>query len=180
MPVLFLDRDGVLIEDTGYPRDRADVLWIPTAFEALRALKRCGFRLFVVTNQSGVARGYMSFQQLVELQRFINDRFEREGCGFEAVYAAPTHPDGEIWPWNRASSWRKPNSGMLEAAIRDHRIDRERAALVGDSLGDIKAGRAAGLGCVIQYGEAEVSEIKPDLRTSKWSEIVRILRDKEW
>ena len=180
MPFLFLDRDGVLIEDTGYPSSNSDIRWIPDAFEALSALKQCGFRLIVVTNQSAVARGYMSFQDLVELQSHINDRFEREGCGFEAVYVAPTHPDGKIWPWNRPSSWRKPESGMLEAAIRDYGVDRQCAALVGDSSRDIEAGRAAALGFVIQYGERVFAGAEADLRTSKWSEISRILRDKEW
>ena len=180
VPTLFLDRDGVLIEDSGYPSSKSDIRWIPTAFEALRALKRRGFRLIVVTNQSAVARGYMSFQDLVVLQGYINDRFDQEGCGFDAIYVAPTHPDGSIWPWNRSSTWRKPESGMLEAAIRDYGVDRKRAALVGDSLRDIEAGRAAGLGFVIQYGEEEFARAKPDLQTSKWSEISRILGDKEW
>ncbi len=180
MPVLFLDRDGVLIEDTGYPSSKSEIQWISGAFEALRTLKRRGFRLIVVTNQSAVARGYMSFQDLIEIQGHINDRFEREGCGFEAIYVAPTHPDGEIWPWNRPSTWRKPGSGMLEAAIRDYGVDRQRAALVGDSLRDIEAGRAARLGFVIQYGEQEFASVEADFQTSKWSEISRILSDKEW
>ena len=180
MPDLFLDRDGVLIEDTGYPSNPAEIRWIPDAFYALRALKQRGFRLIVVTNQSAVARGYMSFQDLVVLQGHINDRFEQEGCGFEATYVAPTHPDGEIWPWNRPSTWRKPESGMLEAAIRDYNVDRKRAALVGDSSRDIEAARAAGLAVVIQYGEKKFTRVKPDLQTSKWSEISRILSGKEW
>ena len=69
---------------------------------------------------------------------------------------------------------------MLEAAIRDHDVDRKRAALVGDSSRDIEAARAAGLGFVIQYGEKEFTRVKPDLQTSKWSEISRILSAKEW
>lgn len=180
MPTLFLDRDGVLIEDVGYPTTPADVHWIPGVFDALRTLKGAGFRLIVVTNQSAIARGFASFQQVVETQRFISEQFATQGCKFDAVYVAPTHPEGSVWPFARTSTWRKPEPGMLRQAIHDFGIDVTRAAIVGDSSRDIEAGRACGLASLIGFGERGFVDSDVEFCTSKWSDIARILTAKEW
>ena len=180
MPTLFLDRDGVLVKDVGYPITPADIEWIPEAFEALRLIKNSGYRLIIVTNQSAVARGYATFSELVTTQSFISDRFRAEGCEFDAVYVAPTHPDGSVWPFNRHSTWRKPGAGMIKQAIADFNIDVGAAALVGDSVRDLEAGNACNLGYLIGYGDHDFGGLRPDLQTSKWADISRILTSKEW
>jgi D-glycero-D-manno-heptose 1,7-bisphosphate phosphatase len=180
VPTLFLDRDGVLIKDVGYPTTPADVEWIPGVFEALRLVKSVGYRIIVVTNQSAVARGYATFQELVETQAYISDRFEAEGCGFDAVYVAPTHPDGTVWPFNRYSPWRKPGSGMIQQAIVDFDIDPATAALIGDSARDLEAGHACDVAYLIGFGDRDFGTARVDLKASNWANISRILTTKEW
>ena len=180
MPTLFLDRDGVLVKDVGYPITPDDIRWIPDVFEPLRLIKEHGFRLIVVTNQSAVARGYATFTQLIETQSFISDRFKAEGCGFDAVYVAPTHPEGHVWPFDRSSTWRKPSPGMIQQAIADFAVDVHKAALVGDSVRDLEAGRACGVRCLIGFGDGDFGHEDMELQTSNWADIARILTAKEW
>ena len=134
-PAVFLDRDGTLMEDTGYVANPQDVRIYPGTQEALGALKARGFATVIVTNQSGIARGYFTeaYYHMVHA-RLI----ELLGPGLiDAVYFCAEHPD-------TASQRRKPGPGMLLEAARDLALDLERSWMIGDREGDLEAGRRAG------------------------------------
>ncbi len=134
-PAVFFDRDGTLMEDTGYVSDPALVSLLPGALEALPALKKAGFRLVLITNQSGIGRGYFTVADYEAVHiRFV----ELLGADpFDGVYFCPDHPD-------TASDRRKPAPGMLLEAARDLDLDLAHSWMIGDRESDLLAGRAAG------------------------------------
>ena len=135
-PAVFLDRDGTLMEDVDYCRDPAQVRVFPGAAEALRRLKARGFYLFIVTNQSGIGRGYFTED---DFQRVQSELIRQLGEGlFDAVYRCADAPD-------HATERRKPGWGMILEAWGQYPIDLARSYIVGDSGRDIEAGRRAGL-----------------------------------
>jgi D-glycero-D-manno-heptose 1,7-bisphosphate phosphatase len=134
-PAVFLDRDGTLMHDKGYLGDPAGVELYPRVSDVLRLLKRAGFRLIVVTNQSGIGRAKFTLSDY----EAVAARFEELiGHGLiDATYFCPDHADAP-------SPRRKPNPGMLLEAAHDHSLDLARSWMIGDRDGDIQAGIAAG------------------------------------
>lgn len=154
---VFLDRDGTLIEDAGYLRDPRDVRIYPGVVEALAMLKEIGLRLVIVTNQSGIGRGYYGVADYRAVQA---ETIRQLGAGLiDATYFCPDHPDS-------ATDRRKPGPGMLLEAARDHGLDLPRSFMVGDRTGDIEAGRRAGLAASILVrtgiGESEIAKAGAD------------------
>ena len=139
-PAIFFDRDGTLMEDTGYVSDPALVSLLPGALDILPALKAAGFRLIIITNQSGIGRGYFTVADYEAVHiRFL----ELLGADyFDATYFCPDHPDV-------ASERRKPGPGMLLEAARDFDLDLQRSWMIGDRESDLLAGRAAGTRTVL-------------------------------
>ncbi len=142
---LFLDRDGVINVNHGYVHAPAQTDWVPGIFELARAARAAGFVLVVVTNQAGIARGYYDVARFERYTRWMHERFEREGAPLLATYYCPHHPEAGIGDWRVACGCRKPEPGMLLAAIGDWDIDPARSVLVGDQPGDIEAARRAGV-----------------------------------
>jgi len=132
-PTVFFDRDGVLNIDHGYVAKRHDWEWTPGALRALRYLKRKGFRLIVVTNQSGIGRGLYTEEDLLDLTEFLASE-----SPVDAVYYCPHHPDDKC-------PARKPGTSMLEAAALDWQIDMSRSFLIGDRDTDLEAARRFGI-----------------------------------
>ena len=145
-PAAFLDRDGVLIEDTGYPHDPAAVRWIAGAAEAVARLNREGFFVFVVNNQSGVARGLYPEEQVHALHRWMAARLaEAAGARVDAFEHCPHHPDAPLPAFRRDCRRRKPAPGMVEDLLRDWPVERAGSFLIGDKPSDLAAAEAAGL-----------------------------------
>lgn len=146
-PAAFFDRDGTLIRNVPYLSDSNQVVLEPGAAEAVAGFRRRGFAIVVVTNQSGVARGLVSPAQYREVTERM---LELLGTGMvDAVIACPFHPDGEA-PWNVAGHpWRKPASGMIDAAVERLGLDRAGSVMLGDSLIDMETGLLAGLGQLV-------------------------------
>ena len=144
-PAAFLDRDGVLIEDTGYPHDPAAVRWIAGAPEAVARLNRDGFLVFVVTNQSGVARGLYPEAQVHALHRWMAARLAEAGARIDAFEHCPHHPDAPLPAFRRDCRRRKPAPGMIEDLLRARPVERAGSFLVGDKPSDLAAAAAAGL-----------------------------------
>lgn len=138
---MFLDRDGTLIEDTGYLGDPAGVRPVPGAREALERLRAAGFALVVVTNQSGVARGRFTEEDF----RAVMRETERRLGAFDGTYACFHLAEGTVPPWDRPCDCRKPAPGMLLRAARDLGIDLAASAGAGDGVRDVAAFRAAGV-----------------------------------
>ena len=144
-PAAFLDRDGVLIEDTGYPHDPAAVRWIAGAPEAVARLNRNGFLVFVVTNQSGVARGLYPEAQVGALHRWMAARLAESGARVDAFEHCPHHPDAPLPAFRRDCRRRKPAPGMIEDLLRAWPVERAGSFLVGDKPSDLAAASATGL-----------------------------------
>lgn len=141
---VFLDRDGTLIEETGYLSTVEDLRLLPGAAAALRRLKEAGFLLIVVTNQSAVARGWLSEEQVQQIHRELNDRLDEAGARIDAFYYCPHLPDGTVARYAFACDCRKPAPGMLQRAAAEWGIDTAASYMVGDSERDVEAGHRAG------------------------------------
>ncbi len=144
-PALFLDRDGVINHEVGFLHRSADVRWVDGIFPLCRRASALGYRLVVVTNQSGIARGLYSTEQFDDLMDWMRAEFRRENVVLDAVYHCPYHPEHGVGPWRREHEDRKPGPGMLLRGARDLGLDLARSILVGDRCTDIAAANAAGL-----------------------------------
>ena len=145
-PVLFVDRDGVLIEDRGYVGNAADTQVYPDAAEAVVAARALGYRVAIVTNQSGIARGLYDWSGFAAVQTAIDAALARGGAAVDAVLACAYHGEGQA-PYAVADHfWRKPNPGMILEGLRRLNGIAARSVMVGDKPADIAAARAAGLG----------------------------------
>ena len=151
-PALILDRDGVLNVDHGYvgARDRLD--WMPAAAEAVRAASDRGWHVFVATNQSGVARGYYDEAAVQALHGHMAETLRAAGGTIDDWRYCPTHPQGSIAAYARASDWRKPGCGMLRDLIGAWTLDPARCVMLGDRATDMQAAAAAGIEGVLFAG----------------------------
>ena len=142
----FIDRDGVLNVEHGFVHRIEDFVLVPGALQALQALQRAGYRRVVVTNQSGIARGFYTEADFAQLMNGVRDRLRAEGVSLDAVEYCPHLPDAPLAQYRRACECRKPEPGMLLRAIQALDIDPAASFLVGDRISDVQAGRAAGVG----------------------------------
>ncbi len=142
---LFLDRDGVINYEVGYLHKPEDVRFVDGIFSLCRTAQSLGYKLVVVTNQSGIARGLYTPADFESLMAWMREQFAREGIALDAIYHCPYHPEHGIGEWKRESEDRKPSPGMLRRAARDHGLDLRRSILIGDRCSDIVAANNAGL-----------------------------------
>lgn len=142
---LFLDRDGVINHEVGYLHAAEQVRWVEGIFELCRAAVGLGYRLVVVTNQSGIARGMYTEEQFEALMVWMRGEFVARGVALDAVYFSPYHPVHGLGEYKREHEDRKPGPGMLLRAARDLGLDLGRSVMVGDRCSDVGAANAAGL-----------------------------------
>jgi D-glycero-D-manno-heptose 1,7-bisphosphate phosphatase len=142
---LFLDRDGVINQEVGYLSTAAEVVFVEGIFSLARTAQSLGYRLIVVTNQAGIARGYYTEEAYQELMAWMRGEFRREGVELDAVYHCPFHPEHGIGEYKRDHEDRKPGTGMLRRGARELGLDLSRSVMVGDRCTDIAAANAAGL-----------------------------------
>src|SRR6266850_2579023 len=134
---VFLDRDGTIMEDSNYVGDIERVVLIPSAPAALKRLREAGYKLFVVTNQSGVGRGYFTREAVEAIHAHLDEYFGRTGVRFDRYYVCPHHPEDNC-------DCRKPKPKFLLDAAREYGLDLARSFMVGDRPTDIQAGVSAG------------------------------------
>ena len=151
-PALFLDRDGTLIEDHGYLADPAGVRLLPAVAAALRRFRDAGYALVLVTNQSGIGRGFYGWDDYEAVAARLRELLAEEGMELDAELACAHTPGVE------GCTWRKPGPGMLVEAARQLGLDLSRSLLVGDKLSDIEAAAAAGLPCAVHVATGAVGE----------------------
>jgi D-glycero-D-manno-heptose 1,7-bisphosphate phosphatase len=152
-PALFLDRDGVLNEDLGYPHRVEDLRWMPGAREAVRAANEAGWWVFVVTNQSGVARGLFGLEAVQRFHEAMAAQLAEVGARVDRFYVCPFHAEAAEARWRHPDHPdRKPNPGMLLRAVAEHPVERDRSVLVGDRASDLEAARRAGVRGVLYSG----------------------------
>jgi D-glycero-D-manno-heptose 1,7-bisphosphate phosphatase len=158
---VFLDRDGVIVVDHGYVHRVEDFHFVPGSAQALQHLQAAGWRLVVVTNQSGLARGLYTAGDYERFTAHLREQLQPFGVRLDAVLHCPHLPDAAVATYRLACDCRKPAPGMLLRAARELAIDLSRSVIVGDRSSDVQAGRAAGVGhCVmVRSGHAtEASE----------------------
>lgn len=141
LPALFLDRDGTLIHDVPYLKEPGGVSLLPGAIPALRRFREAGYRLILVSNQSGIGRGWIAMHELLAVHAQLVKLLAAKGVQLDAAYYCPHTPDA-------GCSCRKPSPGLLLKAMENFPTDRARSLMVGDRQGDIQAGRGAGLRCL--------------------------------
>jgi D-glycero-D-manno-heptose 1,7-bisphosphate phosphatase len=158
-PALFLDRDGAIVEDTSYLRRVDDIIVIPGAAEVIAAANRRSIPVIMVTNQSGIGRGYYSWAEFKSVQDAIVASLAIEGANIDAVYACPHHPQAQGDLAHPDHPARKPNPGMLLQAESTLTLDLKSSWLVGDKADDIEAAKRAGIAGALLvatgYGNAE-------------------------
>jgi len=142
---LFLDRDGVVNEEVGYLHRAEDVRFVEGIFSLCRTATELGYRLIVVTNQAGIARGYYTEADFERLMEWIRGALRAEGVELDAVYYCPFHPEHGIGQYKREHEDRKPGTGMLLRAAREFGISLAESVMVGDRCSDIAAANASGL-----------------------------------
>ncbi|QEM68110.1 D-glycero-beta-D-manno-heptose 1,7-bisphosphate 7-phosphatase [Geobacter sp. FeAm09] len=160
---VFVDRDGTINVEKDYLYRIEDFEFIPGAPEAIRLLNEAGFLVVVVTNQSGVARGYYTEEDVESLHRHIDAELAKTGARVDAWRYCPHHPAGR-GSYSLPCRCRKPLPGMLLDAARRHTIDLAASVMIGDKLADVEAGIAAGCRTILVrsgYGAAEEARVSP-------------------
>ena len=153
-PALFLDRDGVINADFGYVHRIDQVTFVPGIFDLARfAVRKLGWPIVVITNQAGIGRGYFAEAEFHALMAWMCERFAGQGAPISRVYHCPYHPKDGIGHYRLDHPWRKPKPGMILQAAIDLDVALTESALVGDTMSDIEAGAAAGVGLLIRLAE---------------------------
>ena len=142
---LFLDRDGVVNEEVGYLHRVDEVRFVDGIFSLCRAAAGLGYRLIVVTNQAGIARGYYTEEDFEALMEFMRLELRAEGVELDAVYYCPFHPEHGVGKYKQEHEDRKPGTGMLLRGAREFGVELSESVLVGDRCSDVGAANAAGL-----------------------------------
>ncbi|EGV06075.1 D,D-heptose 1,7-bisphosphate phosphatase [Haemophilus pittmaniae HK 85] len=156
---IFLDRDGTLNIDHGYVHEIDQFQFIDGSIDTLKKLKEMGYLLVLVTNQSGIARGYFTEQQFLQLTEWMDWSLADRGVDLDGIYYCPHHPEG-IGEFKENCDCRKPKPGMLLQAIKELNIDPTYSVMVGDKVDDIKAGISAGvkINVLVKTGKAITDE----------------------
>jgi D-glycero-D-manno-heptose 1,7-bisphosphate phosphatase len=144
-PAIFFDRDGVLNEDSGYVFEIDRLKWIDGAREAVKVANDAGYLVFVVTNQSGVARGLYEETQVEALHKWMEADLAKIGAHIDAFEYCPYHPEAPIERYRQVSSRRKPAPGMINELVERFHVDVSRSILIGDKPTDLEAAQAAGI-----------------------------------
>ncbi len=143
IPAVFLDRDGVINVDSGYVYKREDLKLLPGVAKGIRRLKELGYQIFVITNQSGVARGMFTMADVDAFHEALKKELGKEGASVDDVFICPHHPEGKVAAYAIACSCRKPGTGLIEQACEKYPIDRSKSFLVGDKDSDIACAEKA-------------------------------------
>lgn len=151
-PAIFFDRDGVLNQDTGYTHKIEDFRWIDGAPQAIRVLNDLGWYVFVITNQSGVARGFYKEEDVLLLHKWMNEDLRRNGAHIDDFRYCPHHINGTVGEYAKACDCRKPEPGMILALLDQWPVDRRHSIIIGDKESDLAAAAAAGIKGVIFSG----------------------------
>ena len=159
---VFLDRDGTIIEEVGYLDRPERVEFFPWTIDAIRVLNRAGLAVVLVSNQSGIARGFFTEAVVEDVHRRIFEMLAAGGARIDAYYYCPHHPDGRIPDLAKVCDCRKPARGLVDRAVIEFGVDPQRSFVVGDRWLDVGLARAVGAkGVLVRTGYGESEERKP-------------------
>lgn len=145
VPAVVFDRDNTLVEDKGYTHKVSDLRWKDGAVETIKRFNDMGYKVFVATNQSGIARGYYEPSDMKQFHKAMQSDLHNVGAHIDGFYHCPHHPDGVVAGLTKVCECRKPATGMLAAMFEDHVLDKEQSFMVGDMEKDVNCGEAFGL-----------------------------------
>jgi D-glycero-D-manno-heptose 1,7-bisphosphate phosphatase len=161
---VFFDRDGTLNVDIHYLHRPEDFIWTPEAQEAIHYVKQQGYLAIVVTNQSGVARGYYPEEDVCRLHDWMNDELAAIGAHLDALYYCPHHPAGVLPQYTKVCSCRKPSPKMVDDACQRYHIDKARSYFVGDADTDMQCAANAGVTGIRYTGGSLLETVRRGLR----------------
>lgn len=159
-PAVFLDRDGVINHNHGYVHKREDFDFIDGIFDLVRHACMQSYKIIVITNQAGIARGYYTEAQFHQLTYWMCQQFSQAGAPITKVYFSPYHPTDGLGSYLKDDFSRKPHPGMILQAQIDLSIDLARSLLIGDKASDIEAGTAAGVGTKLLFAVDRPKELE--------------------
>ena len=171
--VIFLDRDGTITEEKDFISRIEEIKFIPGSKEALKTLQNSGYKLVIVSNQSGIARGIMTEEQVQKVNDFILKELEKEGIEIEGVYYCPHHPDENC-------DCRKPKTGLVKRALQDHHLKLRNSWTIGDKLGDVFLGKnikGKSILVLTGYGQNTKQKIESDSDVYDWQKPDYIAKD---
>ncbi|MFA6713905.1 MAG: HAD family hydrolase [Victivallales bacterium] len=172
---LFLDRDGVINTEKNYLYRVEDVEFVDGIFALCKTAAERNFRIIIITNQSGIARGYYKENDLAKLTKWMMQKFAERNIEISALYACPHLPDAAMEAYRRDCPGRKPNPGMLLRAQKDFALDLAKSIFIGDNIRDMEAGMRAGVGSLLLF-DAD-SNIPDDLKDKV--QIIATLKEAE-
>lgn len=179
---IFIDKDGTLIEDVPYNIDPDKIKLYPEVGSALKHLKKAGFRLVVISNQAGVAKGLFKEEDLEEVEKVLAKMLERYNVVLDSFYYCPHHIEGKVEEYAIDCSCRKPKAGLLTKAAADLNIELSKSWMLGDILNDVEAGNRAGCKTILidRGNETEwlINEYrKPDFTVKDMKEASKKIRE---
>jgi len=181
---VFLDRDGTINEEVEYLKSPADIHLLSGAAEAIKEINQLGLKVIITTNQSAVARGLLTEDQLSLIHSSLTAQLNKQGSRIDAIYYCPHHPDTGNPPYRTECDCRKPKTGMITRAACEHDLDLKKSFIVGDKLSDIQTGINAGMTSILVltgYGKEELGQsrtrtIHIDYVAERLSDAVRYIR----
>jgi len=160
---VFMDRDGTINKDVGYPSSYSVINIYPFSFTAVKKIKQAGFLAVIITNQSGVGRGLIEEKNLNDIHTKLNEEFARHGVSFDGIYYCPHYVLSKMEKYRKECSCRKPNPGMGQLAARDLQIDTTLSYMIGDKIEDLLFGiniNAAPILVLTGYGKESQKKLK--------------------
>lgn len=183
-PVVFLDRDGTINYDAGYINHTDSFVMYPYASQAVRMLNMEGYLVVVITNQSGLARGFFNLDTMNEIHDKMKDTFEKMGAHIDGIYYCPHDPNAKVAEYKAVCNCRKPETGLIEQALKELPIDKNKMYFIGDKHSDILAGYRSGCKTIMVktgYGKGDLInksaswDVKPDMVADTLLDAVKLI-----
>ncbi len=177
---VFLDRDGTINETKrGNLKTPRELKLVPGAGQSVQKLNKLGFKVIIITNQPVIARGLATKKEVERINAALTEKLSKRGAHIDAIYYCPHHPEATLRKYRKRCYCRKPNIGLIQKAIRKFKIDKRDSFIIGDSTGDVLAGKRARLTTILvktgQGGLDGKHKVKPDIVVSNISEAVRFI-----
>jgi len=181
---VFLDKDGTIIEDVGYMNNPTQIKFIPGSIEAIKTLNEGEFKVVVISNQAGVARGLVTEDMLQSIDKTLHKWILSGGAHLDGVYYCPHHPEHGVYPYKQVCECRKPHPGLIKKAQHDFNIDLSASYMIGDKATDVEVGKRAGTRTIFVLTgrgkeEREKLQEKPDFIAENLLEAVNWIKVSE-